>query len=145
MAQGGDFTNGDGTGGYSIYGPTFDDENFDLNFTRPYLLAMANAGPNTNGSQFFITFEETPWLDGHHVIFGEVIQGKNVVDMLEQIGTQAGTPKKKAIVKHCGILEQTNYLQWIYTLPNILIYIHLEAKRSKRKREIQNFKKEYKH
>ena len=104
MAQGGDFTNGDGTGGESIYGPSFDDENFDIKFTKPYQLAMANAGPNTNGSQFFITFEATTWLDGHHVIFGEVLDGFDVVDQLENIGTQSGAPTKTAIVANSGRL-----------------------------------------
>merc|ERR1719183_421936 len=98
MAQGGDFTLGDGRGGESIYGEKFADENFDLKHTRPYLLSMANAGPNTNGSQFFITFVETPWLDGRHVVFGEVLEGRDVVDALEKIGSSSGTPRKKAVI-----------------------------------------------
>ena len=105
MAQGGDFTAGDGTGGESIYGITFNDENFDLHHTRPYLLSMANAGPNTNGSQFFITFEPTPWLDGHHVVFGEVLEGHETVHKLEQIGTDSGKPKKRAVITKSGTLN----------------------------------------
>ena len=106
MAQGGDFTNFNGTGGESISGAKFNDENFDLKFTKPYTLAMANSGPNTNGSQFFITFKNTPtWLNGHHVVFGEVIEGFNVVDALENIGTQSGTPLKPAIIAKCGELS----------------------------------------
>ena len=104
MAQGGDFEFGNGMGGQSIYGINFPDENFDLSFTKPYLLAMANAGPNTNGSQFFITFKETPWLNGHHVIFGEVISGFDVVKKLKEIGTQDGTPTKTAIVAQAGVV-----------------------------------------
>lgn len=102
MAQGGDFENGDGTGGQSIYGPSFPDENFKISFNKPYLLAMANAGPDTNGSQFFITFKETPWLNGHHVVFGEVIEGLEVVKMLENIGTSSGKPTKEAIITLSG-------------------------------------------
>ena len=82
MAQGGDFTMGNGSGGESIYGAKFDDENFIVEHTKPYLLSMANAGPNTNGSQFFITFASTPWLNGRHTVFGEVLEGFDVVDKL---------------------------------------------------------------
>ena len=106
MAQGGDFTAGDGTGGESIYGVTFDDENFNIHHTKPYLLSMANAGPNTNGSQFFITFIATPWLDGHHVVFGEVLEGFSVVDALEHDGTQSGRPKKPAKISAAGALYE---------------------------------------
>ena len=106
MAQGGDITKGDGTGGESIYGDAFDDENFDLHFTKPYLLAMANSGPNTNGSQFFITFQTTSWLNNHHVVFGEVLDGFSVVDALERIGTQSGTPTKHAKISGCGSIYQ---------------------------------------
>lgn len=87
MAQGGDIQFGDGRGGESIYGKKFDDENFLINHDKPYMLSMANSGKNTNGSQFFITFIPTPWLDGKHVTFGEVIQGKEIVDKMEKLGS----------------------------------------------------------
>ena len=105
MAQGGDFTNGNGTGGESIYGAKFPDENFTLKHTKPFLLSMANAGPNTNGSQFFITFAATPWLDGRHTVFGEVIHGVEIVNALEKIGSGSGTTSKKAVIVDCGKLE----------------------------------------
>ena len=104
MAQGGDFTSGDGRGGESVYGTKFNDENFTIEHTKPYLLSMANAGPNTNGSQFFITFKETPSLNGRHTVFGEVLEGHDVVDKLEKIGSGSGTPSKVAKIVDSGKL-----------------------------------------
>ena len=90
MAQGGDFTRGNGTGGLSIYGAKFPDENFTVRHTKRGLLSMANAGPNTNGSQFFITFGATDWLDGAHTVFGELIEGDSVLKSIEAAGSRNG-------------------------------------------------------
>ena len=103
MAQGGDFNFGNGRGGESIYGLRFPDENFTLKHSKPYLLSMANSGPNTNGSQFFITFKETPWLNDKHVVFGEVISGFEVVDALKGVATSTGQPTKEVVIADSGI------------------------------------------
>jgi len=105
MCQGGDFTRGNGTGGESIYGAKFADENFKLKHTGLGCLSMANAGPNTNGSQFFICTADTPWLDGKHVVFGKVVNGIEVVKAIEAVGSQNGTTKAPVVVADCGQLS----------------------------------------
>ncbi|KAI8988657.1 peptidyl-prolyl cis-trans isomerase D [Pilobolus umbonatus] len=106
MVQGGDFTAGNGTGGESIYGEKFEDENFNLKHEKPFLLSMANAGPGTNGSQFFITTVPTPHLDNKHVVFGKVLKGKAVVRELENLETVEDKPKKDAVIVNCGELAE---------------------------------------
>lgn len=104
MLQGGDFTHSSGTGGESIYGAKFADENFVHKHTGSGILSMANAGPNTNGSQFFICTVPCPWLDGKHVVFGKVVEGLNVVKAVEGVGSASGKTSQKVTIADCGQL-----------------------------------------
>ena len=104
MVQGGDITRGNGKGGKSIYGRTFDDENFELKHREAGLLSMANSGPNSNSSQFFITVAPTPWLDGRHVVFGQVTSGMDVVAAMEEQGSRKGYTQTDVVMSDCRVL-----------------------------------------
>lgn len=105
MCQGGDFTRFNGQGGESIYGEKFADENFSLKHKGAGILSMANAGPNTNGSQFFLCTAETTWLDNKHVVFGKVISGMDVISAMEQVGSESGKTRVSVMIADSGQLR----------------------------------------
>lgn len=105
MCQGGDFTRGNGTGGESIYGEKFKDENFMMKHTGPGILSMANSGPNTNGSQFFICTTQTPHLNGRHVVFGKIVSGMEVMYKMERCGSSEGKTDKRVSIHNCGQVQ----------------------------------------
>ena len=105
MCQGGDFTNDNGTGGVSIYGRKFEDENFNLNHLGEGVQSMANAGPNTNGSQFFLCVAKTPWLDGKHVVFGQIVEGYSVVKAVEACGSRSGETSQDVMIGASGVIK----------------------------------------
>lgn len=113
MCQGGDFTKGDGTGGKSIYGEKFNDENFELTHTGPGILSMANCGKNTNGSQFFLCLDKTDWLDGAHVVFGKVVDGLEILTEMEKCGSQSGGCSKLVVIADCGTVWFV-YLKYLF-------------------------------
>ena len=140
MAQGGDFTRGNGTGGESIYGEKFKDENFVLKHDRPFLLSMANAGPNTNGSQFFLTFKPTPHLNGKHVVFGRVVGGMDVVRDMEKVQTGAADkPVDDVVIAACGVLDDVSDGK-----PPSAKKAQKEAKKAQKKEKKEKGKKERK-
>jgi peptidyl-prolyl isomerase D len=118
MIQGGDFTAGNGTGGESIYGEKFADENFTIKHEKPFLLSMANAGPDTNGSQFFVTTVPTPHLDNKHVVFGEVLLGKSIVRTIENLPTQSDKPQQEVKIIDCGQLTGDDYANAATVVPD---------------------------
>lgn len=102
IVHAGDFIANDGSQNESVYGPHFDDENFCVKHDQPGIVSMANSGRNTNGGQFFITLVKAPWLDGRHVAFGKVIEGMDIIELIQAAGTSSGEPKQNIVISDCG-------------------------------------------